>query len=114
APVAALIAQRRLPADRIDAIEGLSVQFGAEDLSEVIYIDHYGNALTGLRAALVTPAATLAVRGQRLSHARVFGEAPVGEAFWYENSIGLVEIAANRASAAELLGIDIGDGVSVT
>ncbi|HET7033116.1 MAG TPA: SAM-dependent chlorinase/fluorinase, partial [Casimicrobiaceae bacterium] len=37
APVAALIAQRRLAADRIEAIEGLSLQFGAEDLSEVIY-----------------------------------------------------------------------------
>ena len=114
APVGALIAESRLPADRMEAIEGLSVQFGAEDLSEVIYVDRYGNALTGLRAALVAPTATLAVRGKRLSHARVFGEAPGGEAFWYENSIGLVEIAANRASAAELLRIDVGDAVSVT
>ena len=114
APVAALIAQNRLPPDRVQEIEGLSVQFDADDLSEVVYVDHFGNALTGLRAASVTPAATIAARGHKLSHARVFGEAPVGEAFWYENSIGLVEIAANRASAAERLAIGVGDAITLT
>jgi len=92
----------------------LNVRLGPEDLSEVIYIDHYGNALTGLRATSVTRTATVAVRGQRLSYARVFAEVPAGSAFWYENSIGLVEIAANHADAAELLGIEVGDAVTVS
>jgi S-adenosylmethionine hydrolase len=114
APVAALIAENRLPADRMREIEALNVRLGPEDLSEVIYIDHYGNALTGLRATSVTRTATVAVRGQRLSYARVFAEVPAGSAFWYENSIGLVEIAANHADAAELLGIEVGDAVTVS
>jgi len=114
APVAALIAENRFPADRLQEVEALSVQLGHDDLPEVIYIDHYGNALTGLRAKSISHAAAIAVRGHRLSHARVFAAAPMGGAFWYENSIGLVEIAANRASAAELLGIAVGDAVTST
>jgi S-adenosylmethionine hydrolase len=35
-----------------------------------------------------------------------------GEALWYENSQGLVEIAVNCGSAAQLLGLKIGDGVA--
>jgi len=114
APVAALIAENKLPLDRVQRIEALNVQLGPEDLPEVIYIDHYGNALTGLRACSVAPTATIAVRGHPLSYARVFAEVLVGGAFWYENSIGLVEIAANRASAAERLAIGVGDAITLT
>ena len=38
-------------------------------------------------------------------------EAPPGAAFWYENSLGLVECAAKQASAAALLGLGVGDAV---
>jgi hypothetical protein len=48
-----------------------------------------------------------------LPHRRVFSEAEKGEAFWYVNSVGLVEIAANRASAAELLKVGVGDTVRI-
>lgn len=113
APVAALIAEGRLPSAWIQAVEGLSADLGAADLPEVTYIDHYGNALTGLRAASVPITATVGVRGHRIAHARVFAEAPEAGAFWYENSIGLVEIAANRASAAERLGIGVGDAIDI-
>ena len=113
APVAALVAEGNLPPERLQEIETLEVELGAKDLPEVIYIDHYGNALTGLRAQSVARAAALVVRGRRLAHARVFAETSVGAAFWYENSIGLVEIAANRASAAERLGIEVGDAVTI-
>jgi len=98
----------------LQRIEALNVQLGPEDLPEVIYIDHYGNALTGLRACSVAPTATIAVREHPLSYARVFAEVPLGGAFWYENSIGLVEIAANRASAAERLAIGVGDAITLT
>jgi len=80
---------------------------------QIIYIDHYGNALTGIRAASVARTDTIVVRAHRLSYARVFAEAPSGGAFWYENSIGLVELATDRAGAARRLGIEVGDAVSV-
>ena len=91
----------------------MQVRLGADDLSEVIYIDHYGNALTGLRAHNVPRSAAIATCDYRASYARVFAEAPTGSAFWYGNSIGLVELAAKGASAARLLGIGVGDPVRV-
>ena len=48
----------------------------------------------------VDPDAGCACRRTPSRHARVFSDVQPGELFWYENSIGLVEIAANRASAA--------------
>ena len=113
APVAAIIAENNLSDDRIQEVEALSVKFGPDDLAEVIYIDHYGNALTGIRAASVARTDAIVVREQRLSYARVFAEAAAGGAFWYENSIGLVELAADRAGTARLLGIEVGDKVLV-
>ena len=113
APVAALIAENRLPPDRIEAIEALQVQLGHEELPEIIYIDHYGNALTGLHARSLRRSARIIVRKRELAYAGVFGEVPESGTFWYENSIGLVEVAANRAHAADLLGIEVGDAVSV-
>lgn len=111
APIAAWIADGSLPADKIEGIAELHVRLGPDDLSEVIHADHYGNALTGVRARNVPQSARIAVREHRLPHARVFAEAPVGSAFWYENSVGLVELAANRASVVQLLGIEVGDPV---
>ncbi|OQX46507.1 MAG: hypothetical protein B0D85_03625, partial [Candidatus Sedimenticola endophacoides] len=73
-------------------------------LGEVVYIDHYGNAMCGLRAAGLDDAILLEAGGQRLRYARTFGEVEVGEPFWYRNSIGLVELAVNRGSAAARLG----------
>lgn len=84
-----------------------------EDLHEVIYLDIYGNAWTGLRAAGIATTATVTANGHALRHARTFGEAPEGQAFWYENSSGMVEIAVNRGHAGETLGLAIGSSISV-
>ena len=113
APVAAWIANGAFPADKMEQIGALQVRLGPGDLSEVIHVDHYGNALTGMRARHVPQSATIAVGDRRILYARVFAEAPVGHAFWYENSVGLVELAANRASAVRLLGIEVGEPITV-
>jgi len=113
APVAAWIANGALPVDKIEEIAALPVRLGPDDLSEVIHIDHYGNALTGVRAHNVPQSAMIVVRERRLPYARVFAEALAGSAFWYANSVGLVELAANRASVVQLLGIDVGDPITV-
>jgi len=111
APIAAAIAAGAFPGERLSEIEGLQVSFSAEDLPRVIYIDHYGNAWTGVRGALMGAGAEVEVKGQRLAYRRIFSEADKGEAFWHVNSSGLLEIAANRASAAQLLGLAVGDMV---
>jgi S-adenosylmethionine hydrolase len=112
APIAAAIATGRFPNDGIAAATDLEVSLGGDDLAEIVYIDHYGNAWTGLRAAGLSPARSLLAAGREIPHARVFADVPAGAAFWYGNSSGLVEIAVNRASAAETLGLAIGQPVA--
>ena len=82
-----------------------------DDLAEVIYIDKFGNAMTGLRASMAGTTATLNVGDMALPRATTFSDVARGEAFWYENSSGLVEIAVNQGSAAEGLRIQVGSPV---
>lgn len=85
-----------------------------DDLATVVYVDHYGNAMTGLRASAVDPAAVLRLPdGRRVHHARTFGGVPPGEALWYANSNGLVEIAVNQGRASDRLGLAPGARVGV-
>lgn len=91
----------------------LDVQFGPGDLPAIIYVDHYGNAITGLRAAGISRRAVLHVDHHKIENARVFSEVQPGEVFWYENSLGLVEIAVNCGSAAEALDLHIGQLLTI-
>lgn len=84
-----------------------------DDLPEIVYIDGFGNAMTGLRAALLPAAARLAAAGRMVPRARTFSDAAPGAAFWYENSNGLAEIAVNGGSAESVLGLAIGTPVAV-
>jgi hypothetical protein len=79
-----------------------------DDLAEVIYVDAFGNAMTGLRARTLGAAAELAVGGRRLERARTFSDLPPGAAFWYENSSGLAEIAVNQGRADRARGRAVG------
>jgi hypothetical protein len=112
APVAAMLARGNRADPRLEPRSALSEDLGAEDLAEIIHLDHYGNALTGLRAGMVARDVRLTVAGRSLAHARVFSDVGPGEPFWYENSLGLIEIAANASSAARCLGLTVGQRVA--
>ena len=113
APIAARIAQ--------DNYDGLTEKDArsriqpdwSEDLSEIIYSDRYGNCMTGLKVERMCLDCEIAIGKNTLSRAQTFSEVPQGRAFWFENSIGLVEIAINKGNAKEMLGIKIGDEVRV-
>ena len=84
-----------------------------DDLAEVIYIDGYGNAMTGLRASPdcdcdQAEGAVLVLGDLEIARARTFSDVPAGHVFWYENSFGLVEIAVNGGRADQLPGLEIG------
>ncbi|MGH8727528.1 MAG: SAM hydrolase/SAM-dependent halogenase family protein [Burkholderiales bacterium] len=113
APIAAAIAKGEFPKDKVEQAESLKINFGAGDLAEVIYIDHYGNAITGLRAESLNSNARLRIGGHTLQPAEVFSCLNPGELCWYENSIGLIEIAMNRGNAAQQLNLSIGQTVSI-
>jgi S-adenosylmethionine hydrolase len=112
APLAAAVATDDFPNESVEQATRLQVMLPHGDLAEVIYVDHYGNAFTGLRAEQVPHSARLAVGGRIVDHARVFADAPRDAAFWYENSLGLVEVAVCGASAAQRLGIGPGTRVA--
>jgi S-adenosyl-L-methionine hydrolase (adenosine-forming) len=101
APVAAALAMKRPPKGWLEPKRSPDLLLDPADLARVIYIDHFGNCMTGIRAEKLARSARLRAGTRVLPHARTFEEA--GGPFWYENSIGLVEIAVPRASAASLL-----------
>lgn len=111
APIAAAIARGEHLAGKTDAMTGLAVDLGATDLAEIIYVDHYGNAYTGLRARGVARDTRIMAAGSAIGHARVFSAVPPGTMFWYENSLGLLEIAGNACSAARELDLEVGQPV---
>ena len=83
-----------------------------DDLPLITYVDHYGNAMTGLRAAGLADA-IVEVAGTRIRRGRIFADVPPGEALWYENANGLAEIAVNGGSAAHAFGLSPGSPVVV-
>jgi S-adenosylmethionine hydrolase len=111
APIAGAIAAGNFPTERLVAIDSPEVRFDSAELPRIIYIDHYGNAWTGIRGGVLADVVMLEVRGNALARRTVFHEAQKGEAFWYINSSGLAEIAVNRSSAAGQLGLKVGDPV---
>ena len=84
-----------------------------EELDAIIYIDGFGNCITGRRASSVAPNAVVHVNGVALRFARTFGGVERGQAFWYENSLGLVEVAIREASATERLRLRVGTSIEV-
>lgn len=113
APVAAEIARRGPRPDMLrDAAIGRYPDW-PDDLAEIVYIDRFGNAMTGLRAALLPAPAKLAAGGRIVTRGRTFSDAAPGEAFWYENSNGLAEIAVNGGRAESILALAVGDTVAV-
>ncbi len=78
-----------------------------DDGYKILYIDHYGNAITGVRARPGHRALT--VRGRTLTRARTFADRPNSEPFFYENANGLIEIAAYGRSAAAVLNLHLAD-----
>ena len=113
APVAALLATgATVDAETVSA-GCLEKPDWPDDLFRVCYIDRYGNAITGVRASMIDTSQVLSVNGHRLRSARTFSDVAPGDAFWYGNSNGLVEVAVNRGRADQVLGIEVGTVISL-
>ena len=111
APAAAVLARGGLP--EMSNRAGLKVagETWSDELAEVIYIDHYCNAITGINAENQDINRVLHINGHKITYARVFLDVAPGAAFWYSNANNLLEIAVNQDSAAELLGLNIGSKI---
>ncbi len=81
----------------------------SDELAEVIYVDHYGNLFSGVRAGRFATTRGGKVAGREVALVRTFGDVPPGAPLLYENSLGLLELAVNQGSAAEMFGLAVGD-----
>jgi S-adenosylmethionine hydrolase len=113
APVAGRLARGEPPSALASRTAPRGYPDWPDDLAEIVYIDHFGNALTGLRGESLLPDAPLAAGGHRIAHARTFSSVPRGAAFWYVNSNGLIEIAVNAGRADRVLGLAIGSEIKI-
>jgi S-adenosyl-L-methionine hydrolase (adenosine-forming) len=114
APIAGQLARGIFPSEPPRSGEIGRCADWPDDLAEIVYIDRYGNAMTGLRAAVLADTTYLRVSGHVLPRARTFSDVPAGAAFWYENSNGLAEIAVNAGRADAALGLALGSPVAIS
>ena len=113
APVAGMLARGDRPAAMGQSTTPGGYPDWPDDLPQIIYIDHYGNALTGLRGECLPDTARLAAGGRVLAHAPTFAAVPRGRGFWYVNSNGLVEVAVNAGRADRALGLAVGTRIEI-
>lgn len=111
APVATVIARgESFDSHPVEPSDCIGFDF-PRDLGEVIYVDGFGNLITGVSGESANPGVEIRAGGYVLRSARTFADVSPGTPFWYVNSVGLVELAVNQGSAAALLGFKVGDGV---
>ena len=113
APVAAMLARGDMPATQQQSATQRIDTTWPEQLSAIIYIDCFGNAMTGMQARALTKENVVIVHQHRLVYARTFAEVPAGESFWYENANGLVELATNQGRACDMLSLEIGVSIAI-
>ncbi len=113
APIAAMLETGQWWEVALKEIPALDVDVNATDSLQVIYIDHYGNAMTVMRQGVFSDEMEMQISGTRVHHASTFSEVPVGALFWYVNSIGLIEIAGNCCRAAEMLDLKVGNKLTI-
>lgn len=113
APIAAEIATGNLGGLRPLPLEQVRHAEFSDDVEEIVYCDGFGNLMTGVRALSLGPKDTLAVTGRTLARLNTFGEGESGSLFCYENAVGLMEIAVNRANAQNILAIGPGSSIKI-
>lgn len=118
APVAAELASGRTQPDRLGPPTLLAaLQRSSDDALRgvVVAIDHFGNLITDVEEATIVTAGALGVRlgSLRLPLRRTYGDVPPGAAVALVNSFGLLEVAINGGSAAEVLRASRGSPVEL-
>ena len=108
APVAAMLSNQEMPSGVLKDANWNRFKDWPADLFEIVYIDIYGNAMTGISGDNIDPTFDLLLNHGYLGYASTFSDVPQGHPFWYVNANGLIEIAVNGGSAAELLDVRVG------
>jgi len=84
-----------------------------DELNEVIYVDHFGNCMTGIKKSNIDGRQVISIGDLGIKYAQIFADVKQGEPFWYENSNGLIEIAINQGSAEKDLDLSVGSQIVI-
>lgn len=110
APVAALLAGGGNPAATEIHDPVLPVDW-PENLWQVIHIDRFGNAVTGICGSAVADNTVLEAGSGTFAYAPTFNAGAPEAPFWYRNSLGLVELAFPGAGVATVCVLALGTAV---
>ena len=117
APVAAAIAAGGTFVDafqgRETTVQEVDRSTWPDELERIVYIDGFGNAISGMRAENLSPNHWILVHNVEIKGEKTFASVPPDSLFWYANSNGLVEIACNRGRADRRMGLSVGTEVRV-
>ncbi|MEH6403086.1 MAG: SAM-dependent chlorinase/fluorinase [Sneathiella sp.] len=81
------------------------------DVSEIVYIDHYGNAITGVKAGPEIKA--IGVGAKTLPISKTFSSVPKKMPLAYGNANGLIEIAVNQGRADDYFNLSVGSSLNL-
>jgi S-adenosyl-L-methionine hydrolase (adenosine-forming) len=113
APVAARLARGEAPPGDPMPPEAVDRADWPDELARVVYVDRYGNLVSGHRAAGVPTTHRIGVGRRLVAHGDTFSDVPPGAAFWYANSNGLIEIAVNQGRADAAIGLGVGGPIII-
>jgi S-adenosyl-L-methionine hydrolase (adenosine-forming) len=111
APICGMLANKKIPTRK--EFQWVDQHNWQDDLYEIIHIDHFGNAMTGIRANKLDGGICMEVSGHLVNSAQCFSDVKPGVGFWYENSFGLVEFAVNQGRANVQLEIEVGEKITI-
>lgn len=82
-------------------------------VGEIIHVDRYGNLITNIPGAWLLAGACAHVHGRQLPLARTYSDVPLGTPLALVGSRDVLEISVRDGNAAEILGVERGDTVTV-
>ena len=83
----------------------------SDNLAEIIYIDVYGNLVTGINTKDISKDSILIYKKRRIPYARTYSEMNSNKYYWTSNSKNLLEITTNSRNTAKSLSSQIGESV---
>lgn len=87
---------------------------GGKFSGSVIYIDHFGNAITNIPSSLITRRINhVAVKGRKVPLYSCYADVDEGKPLAVAGSCGFVEISVNKGNAAKMMRLKIGDKVKI-
>jgi hypothetical protein len=81
----------------------------------ILYIDHFGNAITNIQSSLVSGRIKhVFVKGRKVPIVSCYADVDEGKFLAVKGSCGFLEISVNKGNAAKKIKLKIGDKVEIT